>query len=106
MMTLWHALRQTRLIAALIERIRLLEERCALCRHENQLLSLRCESLAAQLETSRLLHAKALQQVDRLEVAQEHLYFELNSHKRRHRRQRLAMRSWITRQTKPRITAN
>lgn len=105
-LALWHTLRQTRLIAALWDRIELLEERCALRRHENQLLTLKCESLAAQLEASRLMHAKAVQQVDRLEVALEHLYFDLDRYRRRHRKERAAARTWITRQTQPRITAN
>lgn len=105
-LALWHELRRTRLLTALWERIKLLEERCTLQRYENQLLTLKCESLAAQLEASRLMHAKALQRVDTLEVALEHVYCDLDTCKRRHRKERAAARTWITRQTQPRITAN
>ncbi|MEZ4684168.1 MAG: hypothetical protein R2932_59155 [Caldilineaceae bacterium] len=104
--TLWHELRQTRLITVLWERIQLLEQQCTLRRHENQILTLKCDALTAQLEASRLQHAKALQRVDSLEVALEHVYFDLSSYKRQRRKERMALRTWITRQTQPRITTN
>lgn len=103
---LWHELRQTRLIAALWDRIQLLEDRCGLLRTQAEVLTARNDAVLAQLETSRLLHAQAIQQVDRLEVALDQLQYELRSHKQRRRKERAAMRMWITRQKTPHITVN
>lgn len=105
-LTLWHELRQSRLVLALWDRIRLLEERCDLRRQENAILTLKCEVLTAQLETSRLQHARALQQVDRLEVVVEHLHDQAARCQRMRRKEQTALRTWITREITPQINCN
>ncbi len=104
--TIWHQFRRTDLVAALWDCINCLETRCGHLRHENALLVCKCETYAAQLEASRIQHAKALQRVDSLEVALEHAYGELQANKRIRRKERRAARMWITRTVQPRITVN
>jgi len=102
----WQDLRQTSLILALWNRIQILEDQSLLLRTQADLLTAKNDALTAQLETSRVLHAQEIQRTDRLQVALDELFCELRSHKQRRRKERAAMRMWITRQTEPRINAN
>jgi len=103
---LWDDLRQTRVITALYDRITYLEDRNLLLKSQADVLAAQNDARCAQLETSRLLHAKELQKVDRLELLVEQLQYEVRSHQARRRKERAAMRMWITRHKTPQISAN